>query len=291
LTPEDLGDRGLTCKSVAFSRNSAFPSGVRLHPEPLFASASGTGIVIPLYTYPGRTWTDVIAVAEANARVPIIAIINPNNGPGADSDPNYAEGVSNLQAAGVTVLGYVWTRYASRDLSTVRSCIEAYKNWYSVDGVFLDEMSNVPGNEAYYSILDDYARSLGLTLTIGNPGDDIPASYVGILDTIVIYESRGLPSSSHIEGWHLEHAKSNFAIIAYGVKSLDRSALSELSGSLGYIYVTDASLPNPYDTLSPHLASIAAALDENTTDNRRRSMNRVTTRIKGAIKRLESGKS
>jgi hypothetical protein len=246
--------------------------------------------MIPLYTYPGTTWTEVIAVAKANPRVPIIAIINPDSGQGTSLDSNYVAGVSNLRSAGVTVLGYVWTRYASREIAAVKSSMSAYKNWYSVDGAFLDEMSNVPGNEAYYSLLDDYAGLIGLSLTIGNPGDDIPASYVGTLDTIVIHEGQGLPDPSSLRGWHSNHPKGNFAMIAYGVRNLDRSYLSKISPSVGYVYITDAKLPNPYGTLSPHLASIAAYLQVKTSDSRQKSKNRATTGIMGAVRRLGSFK-
>ena len=219
-----------------------------------------TGILIPLYIYPGPKWEEVIEIARANPKVPIVAIINPDSGPGTRVDPNYSAGISGLKSAGVAVLGYTWTDYASRGVSDVKSSIRAYKDWYDVNGIFLDEMSNLPGKEAYYSVLDDYARSLGLGFTIGNPGTDVPASYIGAVDTLVIHEGPGFPDLSNLRNRHSNQNKANFAMIAYGVRNIDLSSISAAAPSVGYVYVTDAGLPNPYGVLPPYLSSIAAAL-------------------------------
>jgi len=229
-------------------------------PTALAASASPTGIMIPLYTYPGRTWASVISVKGANPSVPILAIINPGSGPGAGMDPNYVAGILGLQAAGVTVVGYVPTGYAATPISTVKSMVDQYKGWYPITGIFFDEMSNVAGKERYYSTLSAYARSLGFDFTVGNPGSDTAPGYIGTVDTIVIYENQGLPSTSGLGGWHSGYAKGNFAVIAYGVQSVDQSYASMVSPHVGYIYVTNAGLPNPYDSLPPYLAAVASAL-------------------------------
>jgi hypothetical protein len=240
-------------------------------------SASTTGIMIPLYTYPGSTWTNVIAVQNANPGVPIVAIINPNSGPGATMDPNYVSGILSLQAAGVTVIGYVPTGYGSRSISDVESMVNDYKSWYPVTGIFFDEMANVAGYEGYYSALNAYAKSLGFTYTVGNPGADTIPSYIGTVDTIVIYENQGLPSLSTLEGWHSDYGKANFAMMAYGVQNINQSYPSTASPHVGYIYITNAELPNPYDALPPYLAVVASALAANATSSTTTSTTSTTT--------------
>jgi hypothetical protein len=76
-------------------------------------ASAGTQILIPLYNYPrwndppNYIWDDV---AAANSKVPVTAIINPSNGPGGGPpNENYQHGLSDLRAAGVTILGYVYT--------------------------------------------------------------------------------------------------------------------------------------------------------------------------------------
>jgi hypothetical protein len=238
-----------------------------MRPTSAVVFGSTTGIMIPLYTYPGSTWTNVIAVQNANPGVPIVAIINPNSGPGATMDPNYVSGILNLQAAGVTVIGYVPTGYGSRSIAAVESMVNDYKSWYPVTGIFFDEMANVVGYENYYSTLNAYAKSLGFTYTVGNPGADTIPSYIGTVDTIVIYENQGLPSLSSLEGWHSQYGKDNFAMMAYGVQSVNQSYPSTASPHVGYIYITNAELPNPYDALPPYLAVVASALATNATSS------------------------
>ncbi len=224
------------------------------------ATAPVTGIMIPLYTYPGASWSAVAAIKQANPGVPVIAIINPNSGPGASADPNYVAGIRSLQAAGVTVLGYVPTGYTARSTSQVQSMVMDYKNWYPVTGIFFDEMANTAGSEGYYSALNAYAKSVGFTFTVGNPGADTMPSYVGTMDTIVIYENQGLPVASSLAGWHTSYAKGNFAMMAYGVPAVDPAYPSTTSQYVGYIYITDESLPNPYNGLPVYLSAVASEL-------------------------------
>jgi hypothetical protein len=224
------------------------------------ATAPVTGIMIPLYTYPGASWSTVVAIKQANPNVPIIAIINPNSGPGASLDPTYVAGIKSLQAAGVIVIGYVPTGYTARSASQVQAMVMDYKNWYPVTGIFFDEMANTAGSESYYSALSSFAKSVGFTYTVGNPGADTIPSYIGTMDTIVIYENQGLPVTSTIGGWHTSYAKSNFAMMAYGVPAVDPAYPTTTSQYVGYIYITDEGLPNPYNGLPGYLSAVASQL-------------------------------
>src|SRR5487761_1491217 len=127
-------------------------------PRTAAASTSTTGVIVPLYPYLGPMWQDLLQAKQAHPSVPVIAVINPSNGPGSYQDPNILQGVSALQAAGITVVGYIYTQYASRSLSSIESDVNAYKNFYGLSGVFFDQMSNVPGYEWYYSTLTSYVH-------------------------------------------------------------------------------------------------------------------------------------
>src|SRR6266850_5734478 len=129
-------------------------------PQNASALTSPTGLIVPLYSYPGTTWDELIKEKNAHPSIPIIAIINPDNGPGV-SDPNYATGIQKLQAARITVLGYVYTQKI--DTTTITNYINDYKKWYNVNGIFFDQMSNIPGDETFYKHLSDYAKSIGLS--------------------------------------------------------------------------------------------------------------------------------
>lgn len=228
-------------------------------PQAARATSAPVGIVIPLYTYPADgTWAAVIQAKQSYPNVPFIAVINPNSGPGSSLDSNYAQGIKNLQAAGVKVLGYVDTAYGTDSISSVEADVNLYHTWYGVDGIMFDDMTNQVGYETYYSTLSSYVHSLipGST-TMGNPGTSVPTSFIGTLDVLCIYESTGYPSLSFIT--YPGYSPSNFAVIAIGVP-LDTSFLASVSGVVAWVYATDANLPNPYDVLPSYFTSEVAML-------------------------------
>jgi hypothetical protein len=118
-----------------------------------------TGIIIPYYgDRPSQEWDAIIAAKNAHPELPMIVVVNPDNGPGNYKDQKYAMQIQRLQSAGIVVLGYTYTEYADRSADSVRADIDAYKNWYGVDGIAFDEMSNKPGHESYYRDLSDFAK-------------------------------------------------------------------------------------------------------------------------------------
>lgn len=221
-------------------------------------ATSPTGIIVPLYSYPGQGWQSLIQEKQAYPSVPVIAIINPASGPGGSQDPNYVSGIQQLESAGITVIGYVATGYGGDPVSQVEQEIYTYSQFYQLTGIFFDEMASVTGYESYYSTLTSYAESLGYNLTVGNPGTSIPASYIGTVDNLVIYENSGLPSTGYLSG--LGYQTSDFSVISYGDSVLNSSFVQAAAVDVGYLYVTDQNLPNPYEALPSYLATFMATL-------------------------------
>jgi len=228
------------------------------------APAQKSGTIVPLYTYPTHaSWNTIVQAKQAHPSVPVVAIVNSNNGPGSSQDPSYTTGIDKLVTAGILVIGYVYTSYAARPQATVKSDMDAWKSWYpKIGGIFFDEQSNTAGGESYYSSLSSYAKSKGMSFTVGNPGTDTVASYVGTVDAILIYESAGLPSIASLQGWHAQHDKKNFGIIPYAVAALDASFVASARQHVGYIYITDDTLPNPWDSLPAYFGALVTDLDK-----------------------------
>jgi hypothetical protein len=226
-------------------------------------SVAPPGTIVPLYTSPtDPSWAAIAAAAKQHPKVTVRAVINPNSGPGTAQDPTFASGIPTLGAAGITVLGYVATTYGKKPTASVHAEIDAYTAWYTgIQGIFFDEMSNTAGMEAYYTALSQYAKSQGYAITTGNPGADTLPSYVGTVDTIIIYENSGLPSVGSLAGWHAQYDKHDFAIIAYGVPSLDTAFVASARVNANFVYITNDTLPNPYDTLPTYLDGLLAALE------------------------------
>lgn len=227
--------------------------------------STATGSIVPLYSYPTTSyWAAIIAAKNSHPTVPVVAIVNPNSGPGTSVDSNYTTGIANLQAAGITVIGYVYTSYGSRAQADVQDDINAWKSFYpSVTGIFFDEMANDNNTThvAYYQSLDGYARSKGFTYTVGNPGTDTLPIYVGVVNTILVYESSGIPAS--LPTWYASYAPSNFGVIPYNVPTLDMTATNFIASArqtIGYIYLTNDNLPNPWDTLPSYFSTLLTDL-------------------------------
>jgi hypothetical protein len=186
-------------------------------------------------------------------------VVNPDDGVGRSQNGDYAQGIPALREAGVVVLGYVDTSYAQREISQVEAEMDLFQSWYHVDGVFFDQAASQPGQEDYYSTLTRHALSHGMSLTVANPGTRAP-SYVGTAKLLVTYEHAGLPAFSSLSG--LPGGRKNYAAIAYGVQAIDASWLAEAERYLGYIYITDKGMPNPYDALPSYFGTLVAKLSQ-----------------------------
>lgn len=254
------GDRYRAFYSACYTAllAAAAVTGLAL-PRPTQATAAPLGVAVPLYTYPtDGSWGAVIHAKQSHPDVPFIAIINPNSGPGASQDSNYVQGIRNLQAAGVLVLGYVPTVWGAAGVASVEAQVRNYDSWYGVNGIMFDQMSNTASYVAYYSALDRFVHSLiPGSVTMGNIGNTAPAGLIGVLDILNIWEYHAYPPIAHVA--YPGYSPSNFANIVYGVP-LDATYLSSLVGVNSWVYVTDANLPNPYDVLPSYFDSEVADL-------------------------------
>ena len=233
-----------------------------------FAAGTNTaaaGIMVPLYTYPGGTWDRVANTKIAHPGLPIVAIVNPASGPGSSKDSNYATGIANLKSAGVVVIGYVSTAYTGRSLTAVEGDIDRWHSWYpNLDGIFFDEQTNWAGKESYYKQASDYANSKGLSFTVGNPGANSIPSYLDTVDVVLIYESPGLPNLSSYSSW-ASYPNEKLGMIPFSVSSLPTSWVQNAAQTIGWIYVTNDVLPNPWDSLPSYFGDLANVLDNGPT--------------------------
>lgn len=221
-----------------------------------------TGVIVPLYTDPPSTyWDKLIDVKTLHPQVPMIVIINPDNGPGNFINENYTAVIQKMKSTGIIVLGYIFTDLGKRDHTAVVKDVDKYKTWYNVNGILFDQMATAAGKEGYYKNLSDYAKSQGLSFTVGNPGTAIPESYVGIVDNMITYENAGLPILQSLDGWHLKYNKKEFSITSYDVVALNQSYVINASKYVGYIYISDRNLPNPWDSLPSYFNELVITLD------------------------------
>jgi hypothetical protein len=234
-----------------------------------------TGVLIPLYDYPNPPTEVNSAINSHNAHpsVRMIGIINENSGNPVPNDSNWATAVTNLQKAGIVVLGYVATGYDCTDapsscqlghtaqsLSSVEAEMKNYSNFYNVNGTFFDEMSNNAnsGNLTFYGNLNSYAKNyLNETFTVGNPGTQTDEKFNGTLDNLVVWENTSLPPINSYSAWNSNYNKNLFSVLAFGIPGahLNSTYYNSTAKHVGYLYFTDGCCGNQWFTTSSYLNS------------------------------------
>jgi hypothetical protein len=191
-------------------------------------------------------------------------IMNPSNGPGSSSDPDYVDAVADAQVEGIKVLGYVYTLYTSRDINEVKSEIDDYMTWYGVDGIFLDEVSNDGADLAYYEDLASYIRSKSGPFIMINPGTVPDEQYMDVADVVIVFENIYSEYTTRtFPAWMDSYSRTRFMHLVYDTPEADfQNAWSLAMGhNVGYVYITDDAAPNPWDTLPSYWDSEVYASD------------------------------
>ena len=119
------------------------------------------GILIPAYFDPGSGNTNWDTLARASERVPLTAIMNPNNGPGTSPKAAYTQAIAKLHTSGGRVIGYVYSSYTKRPIDQVKADVDRYDSYYNIDGFFVDEMTNdnIAAHLTYYDDLYRYIKN------------------------------------------------------------------------------------------------------------------------------------
>ena len=223
-------------------------------------------VLVPAYFDPSVSnyWSRLDAMAR---KMPgrLYAIANPNSGPGTNYDPSYGAAIDSMQAAGGKIIGYVHTSYAQRALSSVEADIDSWYSFYpTLNGIFIDEQANTSGEESYYGQLYNYIKKKDSTaLVVTNPGANTISSYLfdngsRIADVICVFENGTGFGTWNPASWYSNYNRDNFYVIPYNTSAADFPSVVDRADSLnmGWIYVTNDNLPNPYDTLPPYFEAL-----------------------------------
>jgi hypothetical protein len=222
----------------------------------LAASAQAAGLIMPIY---GNTSSQFNAAVSAAQRVSMIAVINPDNGPGSSKVGGISNQVSRLRGAKATVAGYINSYYGGEPQSSVQTQIDRYKSWYGANAIYLDEMSDRTNKISYYKSIYTYAKGKGMTV-VGNPGTFVPSGYAGVADVLVTFEdpySRW--GSVRKVSWAGSYPAGKFAAIVYAASSGVMKTVVDKAVSLkyGWIFVTDGSGGNPFGRAPGYLTAEA----------------------------------
>ncbi len=212
------------------------------------ASVPALRLIVPAYFYPAGpgliAWQRVI---EAGPRINIVAIANPNTGPGKERNNDYSLIFQAAREKGIAVVGYVSTDYAKRMLPDVKAEINRWVEFYpQIQGFFFDQQSTSPSQLSFYMAVRDHARSkIKDALVIDNPGTVCDPSYFSeraadVTCIFASYEGFG-QFSPPASLWQFEPAR--FAALCYQIP--DAAAMRQIVHEamlkhIGYLYISDA---------------------------------------------------
>ncbi|KAI1263213.1 Spherulation-specific family 4 [Xylariaceae sp. FL1019] len=228
----------------------------------LAASASATGVLLPLYIYPSDTiWAPVYNAVSADSSLDWLVVVNPDSGPGAtgqpgNNDASYIAGTSKLNGySNVKTVGYVRTNYGQQDVNTLHTELTEWANWASytasdiaVHGIFFDEAPT--DNFDYMNDAITFARNAfaDAITTICNFGTEADVEFYGICDVVVAAEYSGSQygdGSSTISGNIPSGYAAQAAIIVHDFTADASTLASDLSAiqsaGVGWTYFTSSS--------------------------------------------------
>ena len=218
-------------------------------------SAACPRVVVPAYAEPSvAEWDRIIAAAPLVEYV----IFAPNIGPGEEPLEDYQRVVREAQAAGIKVLGYIYTDLAERDLEELKAEVRTYEDWYAVDGIHIDGAQDEPQYIPYFRELAETIREAGPDGRDGvvwlNPGYAPDEGYMEFVDIVEVYEwfYRKYAGQTFPE-WINRYPAERFAHIVYNTPN-SKTALVEVliqaeRRNAGYVYVTDLLDPLHYQAL------------------------------------------
>lgn len=221
----------------------------------------GGRLFVPLYAYPG-TEPELWARAAANAGALAGLVLNPNSGPGSAVEPEFAAAAERLRAAGVPLFGYVDTAYGRRQHREVVADIERHRDWYDVDGVFLDQAGSGLELLPHYRRLAVAARSLDASRVVLNPGVHPHPGFAEAADLLITFEgSWDQYRELRIPAWTADFPAECFGHLVHGTPVGRCAAVPDMARRrhAAVSYATPGSGPNPWGVLMPGLCSVRQA--------------------------------
>jgi len=188
-------------------------------------------------------------------------IINVHNGPGEAPDPSYLPVVEALRAAGIRTVGYVDTNYGRRIPADIGREVHAYRDWYGVQGVFMDQVSSGLDQLDHYAQCVVAARTAGAPFVVLNAGTEPHPGYVDLANVTVTFEG---PWAAYVDlripDWARRYPSSRFCHLVHSVPrgrfadGLDLAAKRHV----GSVFLTDGRGSNPWDHVPPLLPPLLA---------------------------------
>jgi hypothetical protein len=215
-------------------------------------------LLVPAYFYPGgdglKSWQRLI---EAAAKVRVVTVANPGNGPGEQRNPDYFLVSKAASDKGVRVIGYISTGYGKRPLSEVKNEVDRWIEFYpDISGFFIDQQAASVQHLSYYLKVRDHARQrIKGALIISNPGSMCDEEYFvqSVADVICVFANFQGFTQFDLPPLLKQFSPTRFAALVYNVPTtaaMRTMVKDAISKRVGYLYVGDSpQAANPYSKL------------------------------------------
>lgn len=202
-------------------------------------------IIIPSYLYPSKEWARMLK------KKPWAVIVNPSNGPGEKTDPNYEAVAGEARRANVKVIGYVPLGWAKNRPEKIKRDYDKHAEWYGVRGVFFDEAPTSPENIPFVREAIDRRG-----LTVLNHGTHPDEKYAKLNAVLVTYETDyDSYMATEPPDWVHRYPAQKFFHIVHSVPDVAaarKAAATAKRRNAGYFWATDDKMGedgNPYNKL------------------------------------------
>jgi hypothetical protein len=219
-------------------------------------------LAVPAYFHPDVETADWVALTDPalldgspfdGVR---FVVLNVANGPDTWRQGPFVRAIDGLHRAGVPVIGYLDTGYGRRPVATVLAEAARYREWYGVEGAFLDQVRSDPDGLEHTAAITAGLRAAPLLVL--NHGTHPDEAYAGLADILVTFEG---PATAHraltVPDWVWAYPRARFCHLVYGCRPQDTPAVVEraVRSHAGTIYVTDRVGANPWDGLPAWLTA------------------------------------
>ncbi len=223
------------------------------------------GVVIPAFvSATNAMFNTIITQKQTHPNVPMAVILDVTQGPGPNAIPEYTNVIASLNNNTIITLGFVATDFGQIPEATVKADIDKWKSFYpTLKGIFFANMSNQSTMRTYYNNLNVYAKQTkGFITTMGGAGIKVDNNFLNgfCADTIIVYEGLGKPQPSNYSSYD-SLPNSNIALTPYACSALDSTWIQQIAAYAGWVYMTNDSTPNPFDTLPPYFANLMTTVD------------------------------
>lgn len=246
---------------------------------PAQAGTSPGIAVAAMPAYAGYWDSQWSTLESSSGGLPMKVVVNDNNGDSV-TDANWQGLIHDLHQKGIKVLGYVHTDYGTRSAAAVDTSIDNYfpsgttPGDTAPDGILLDtfgtyDVNNNPDctGTSYYNGIAGHAYSdlgaLAGATVWANAGTAVRSCYLGLtnqIDTFVTFEGTestynsftpyNVNTGSGFNDGSGTYPAWRFAHVVFDTPSADVHSVVDraVNSFAGYVYTTDDSGANPYDT-------------------------------------------